>query len=229
MKVCGRCGGAEHYSSGGCKACARARSTKTRINNKENVAAYKAQYRVVNKERIRAEKADYYQANKEKARAYYDANIETIKARGRADYMNDPAKYVAKRAKYYAENKEKIAEKLGKWREENKEAIRAYSSEYRKKHLDAIRIHNQNRRAMKEANGGVLSQGLAEKLFKLQRGKCACCGVRLGTKYHMDHIMPLVLGGANSDENIQLLRPTCNIKKKAKHPIDFMQSQGRLL
>lgn len=41
--------------------------------------------------------------------------------------------------------------------------------------------------------------------------------------------MPLALGGANEDWNIQLLRQRCNNQKKAKHPVDFMQSKGYLL
>lgn len=45
----------------------------------------------------------------------------------------------------------------------------------------------------------------------------------------MDHIMPLALGGTNTDDNIQLLCPTCNRSKHAKHPVDFMQQRGFLL
>jgi 5-methylcytosine-specific restriction endonuclease McrA len=45
----------------------------------------------------------------------------------------------------------------------------------------------------------------------------------------MDHIIPLALGGANTDDNIQLLRATCNLQKHTKHPIDFMQQRGYLL
>lgn len=45
----------------------------------------------------------------------------------------------------------------------------------------------------------------------------------------MDHILPLALGGTNVDENIQLLRKRCNLQKCAMHPVDFMQSKGRLL
>jgi len=41
--------------------------------------------------------------------------------------------------------------------------------------------------------------------------------------------MPLALGGANADDNIQLLRSTCNQQKHAKHPVDFMQQKGFLL
>lgn len=56
-----------------------------------------------------------------------------------------------------------------------------------------------------------------------------CCGLPLGDNYHIDHIMPLALGGSNTDDNIQLLRQRCNNQKCAKHPVDFMQSRGFLL
>lgn len=78
-------------------------------------------------------------------------------------------------------------------------------------------------------NGGVLSQGLAAKLFDLQGGKCACCGKSLAQGYHLDHIMPLALGGMNIDGNMQLLTPLCNMQKSKKHPEDFMRSRGFLI
>jgi 5-methylcytosine-specific restriction endonuclease McrA len=92
-----------------------------------------------------------------------------------------------------------------------------------------MRIICQNYRSRKRANGGTLSKGLAEKLFKLQQGKCPCCKQPLGRNYHLDHIVPTALGGSNSDDNMQLLRATCNHQKHAKHPIDFMQQRGFLL
>ncbi len=94
---------------------------------------------------------------------------------------------------------------------------------------DRVCILSHNRRAKISLIGGKLSSGLSKKLFKLQKGKCACCKEPLGNNFHMDHIMPLALGGANEDWNIQLLRQTCNNQKRAKHPIDFMQKRGFLL
>ena len=79
------------------------------------------------------------------------------------------------------------------------------------------------------SNKGVLTNGLTAKLFVLQKGLCPCCAQPLGDNYHLDHIMPLALGGSNTDDNIQLLRQRCNRQKHAKHPIDFMQSRGFLL
>jgi 5-methylcytosine-specific restriction endonuclease McrA len=93
----------------------------------------------------------------------------------------------------------------------------------------ADRIYRQNRRTRKLGNGGKLSKGLADKLFKLQKGRCACCRELLGLDYHLDHKMPLALDGKNIDDNIQLLCPFCNLSKGSKHPIDFMQSKGFLL
>ena len=108
-----------------------------------------------------------------------------------------------------------------------------------KKHLAVINILNRNkdavcrdahkRRAKKLSVGGEISKGLRQRLFVLQKGKCACCGLPLGDDYHMDHIMPLYLGGKNEDRNIQLLTKTCNLKKNKKHPIDYMNEKGFLL
>lgn len=111
----------------------------------------------------------------------------------------------------------------------NKDRMNAYNVDRRAANPEISRIENHNKRARKRQNGGKLSPGLSAKLIKLQRGKCACCGLPLGDDYHLDHILPIALGGANEDWNIQLLRSMCNLKKHAKHPIDYMQSKGMLL
>ena len=43
-------------------------------------------------------------------------------------------------------------------------------------------------------------------------------------KYHVDHRMPLSLGGSNYPDNLQLLCPTCNLSKSATHP-DIYEKQ----
>lgn len=127
-------------------------------------------------------------------------------------------------AKYRLENskKKKAAQTL--WREKNHEAENAQ----RRENPEKYRIHTHNRRALLKSLG-KLTPGISNKLFKLQRGKCACCKKSLGTDYHMDHIIPLALGGSNTDSNIQLLRANCNKQKGAKHPVDFMRQRGYLI
>src|SRR5574340_787097 len=108
-----------------------------------------------------------------------------------------------------------------------KERRKEYRSRYCSENKDKFRAYTNNRRRL--AGGMKLSSDISSKLFKLQKGKCACCGKRLGDDYHLDHIMPLALGGTNTDDNIQLLRAECNLQKHAKHPVEFMRQRGFLL
>jgi hypothetical protein len=85
-------------------------------------------------------------------------------------------------------------------------------------------------RHLRRARGaGPIPKGTAQKLGGLQKWKCVVCKKAIQNKYEIDHIMPLALGGDNSAHNLQLLCVTCNRRKNAKHPIDFMQAQGYLL
>lgn len=131
--------------------------------------------------------------------------------------------------KYAENNPEKVKLSQAKYKAEHPDRRKASVTKWDSEHPESRRLHSHTRRARKKAIGGILSIGLAEKLFKLQKGKCPCCGLPLGDDYHLDHKMPLALGGSNTDDNIQLLRSGCNQKKSAKHPIDFMQSKGFLL
>ena len=128
-----------------------------------------------------------------------------------------------------AANPEKYKSSISAWYAKNIKKAKDSASTWRKSNPEKRRIQSQNRRARKLQNGGKLSSGLAERLFKLQRGKCPCCKQPLGDDYNLDHIVPLAMGGANEDWNIQLLRKLCNSQKHAKDPIEFMKERGFLL
>ena len=61
-----------------------------------------------------------------------------------------------------------------------------------------------------------------ENLLIFQDGKCVYCEVELGDNFHIDHITPLSRGGPNVAKNIQLLCPSCNLKKHAKTHDEFL-------
>jgi 5-methylcytosine-specific restriction endonuclease McrA len=146
--------------------------------------------------------------------------------------------------KYRAANADRVKATQLAYRVERREEKRAYAKAYRlanpKKakaavdgwyaaNPDAMKIKKHNRRARLLA-GGRLSVGITEKLWSLQRGKCAACHCNLSVSgHHLDHIMPVSKYGANTDDNVQLLCPPCNLNKNAKHPIDWAQENGRLL
>lgn len=212
-----------------------------RVYTPEQLARKKildAEYRAKNKERVAANKKAYAEANKEKLAAYrakyYQENLERIKAEHlarRLTKIEEKREYDRKRR---MEKADLLKQQWAAWRAANKEHVKARmaanSARHHKENPDLSRIKAQNRRAQMRENGGKLSRGLAQKLLALQGGKCACCQISFtDISYELDHIIPIALGGTNSDENIQLLCQPCNRAKSAKHPVDFMQSKGFLL
>lgn len=141
-----------------------------------------------------------------------------------ADFRNRNPLYTAQ---WNKEHKESRRISCASYRAENKEKITAYIADWSQNNQDKRRIHRANRRA--KTSEGKLSADLVARLFVLQKGRCACCGNALADNYHIDHIMPLALGGEHCDKNIQLLNQKCNNNKHAKHPVDFMQERGFLL
>lgn len=229
-KFCKKCNSeTERYASGRCKPCGLAEGS-----------VYRAKY----PDRVKETKASSYKKHAEKAKEYaakWKANngdrAKAYAAAWRAANNNKISSYSLK-------NKEKLRSRAKQWGAKNKvkkdEANRisylsnktlrkAQMSAWRKSNKELTRLHSHNYKAKKRENGGNLSKDILSKLLKLQRGKCPCCGEPLGDDYHLDHIMPIALGGSNTDGNIQLLRAKCNRNKSAKHPIYFMQSKGFLL
>lgn len=131
--------------------------------------------------------------------------------------------------KYANANPEKLKKSQAAYKEKHPEKRAATVKKWDAANPESKRISSHKRRARKASIGGTLSRDLTEKLLKRQKGKCACCGGVLSVDFQLDHIMPIALGGSNTDENIQLLHGLCNRRKAAKHPIDFMQERGFLL
>lgn len=223
MKVCQKCGSTEFRSNGTnrtrCAPCWMASNAAYKANNKAKIKSSAANYRANNKDIVDAASAAWKKKNPEKAKAtqaaWYQANIEKAKAA------------ISKWAKA---NRSRRAASMRRLRLKNPAKHLAANAAWYGANPEARKIKDQNRRARKIGSGGILSKDLSVRLFKLQRGKCACCHASLDKVVtHMDHIMPLALDGENKDSNVQLLCQPCNQQKHAKHPIDFMQSRGFLL
>ena len=205
VKPCKKCGSVEKTQDGKrCKPCS---------------VAYNIDYSEKHKAKILARSNKYYADNTEKVKRLNNDRYHKIgdvikKARRIAYAGNQELKKSAReRAKAWAKaNPEHVAQRIVNWRKDNP---------------DAVKLLYHNRREREKT--GKLTKGIEKRLFSLQKGLCPCCKRDLGKNYHIDHIMPLALGGTNTDDNVQLLRANCNLVKNKTHPVDFMQSKGFLL
>lgn len=102
--------------------------------------------------------------------------------------------------------------------QQNREYRLEQAKQYQKDNLDKARVRNRNRRARRISAEGTHTLEETDALLVEQQGRCNCCGVELDDTKHLDHIMPLCLGGSNWIENLQWLCVWCNSNKSGKHP-----------
>ena len=215
----------------------------------EEKKEYMRQYRERNKDRIAAKAREYQLANseriKEQARRYRqtDAFKEKKKGYDKKYYEKNKGKMLQYFKDKYLSNPEKVKQSVKSWQMRNKEKVIQYKRNYvannpgkrsasnanwAKKNPDIRKANFNNRRERKRT--GIISSERIKKLVLLQKGNCYYCGKQLSEYgFHVDHIIPLSKGGTNTNDNIQLLCPRCNLSKGSKHPVDFRQSQGFLL
>jgi hypothetical protein len=95
--------------------------------------------------------------------------------------------------------------------------------------IECDRLNVAKRRAARYGSGASHSSTDIQDIGRLQKWRCAYCRKLIRCGYHVDHVVPLFLGGSDSRENLQLTCGSCNARKNSKHPIDFARKLGLLL
>lgn len=195
-------------------------SKQTKCNDGLNYwckACYK-EYRNNNIERIKKINAEWQKNNADKC------NFNTAKwASKNKDKCN------LKRKRWRLKNVEAANKITRRWRENNPEKVKFWSASWKSRNKEKVLVYSRNKHAKRKSSEGKYSLLDIKRIITSQKYKCVNCHKSVKQKYHIDHIKPLSKGGTNWPENIQILCPSCNIKKNAKDPIIWAQENGRLL
>lgn len=206
-------------------------------NNRAKLSEYARNYRKKNTGKIAALSKSYYDKNREQLAAYkkrYRAeNADKVKAYNREYHKRyrklNSDKIRAASSKYRALNQAKILDYQRQYYQNNKKKIHA--RRHRRYDIEAVyypekfKIQDLKRRNRKQSNGGMPPSGKQLAcLVQLYRNTCAYCNTN--PYGHIDHIVPVALGGSNDIENLVPACASCNLSKNAK-PIEQFLDEKR--
>jgi HNH endonuclease len=197
-----------------------------RKNNRGRINELQNKRRASSLDAARESDRQNYQKHKEWRKAYQrrwnarnKKHIKDHNIRYRAEHHEER---LERDRQYHREHREERNRKSREYSTKHRERLNAKQRQYIKEHLAEILIRNRKRHALKRGARGTHTQADIERLFVKQNGKCVYCQTELRRsgkgKFHVDHRMPLKLGGSNFPRNLRLLCPKCNVRKKGLHP-----------
>lgn len=186
---------------------------------------------------------EWKRKNREKINAQQRAHRETPEGREKAAARMREYRKTAKNIEYrrnhnatnrahntqvhrdwVAKNKCHLEKYCAEYREKNRAKLSANQSRWQKENPEYARLNKMAYKARKAGLMGSVSPGIVGLLMLEQAGKCPYCIVDLmTTKVHLDHFMPMALGGVHDDSNLQLVCRSCNCRKSHTHPAVFLE------
>jgi hypothetical protein len=200
--------------NGECSACAVDRSRN---------------YERENREARNKKSREYARRNIDKIREYQAKNRKHLSKKALEWQRRNRDRVLEARRKRYWDNIDESRRKSREWKQNNPEK----TAELRKRHRERRLADTRNRRAkIRQAEGSHTKDDI-NLLFSVQDGRCNCCREPLEVfginRFHVDHIMPIYLGGTNGPENLQLLCPFCNMSKGNQDPYEWAESNRNIL
>ena len=166
--------------------------------NREERLAYQKEYRQRNKEKTKAYQKEWREWNKKKLQAYQkewrQENKEKVEAYRKEYYQGNREKLLAYRKEYYQENKEELRARRDP----------AKSNAYNKKRRHSTRSSGLTKEQYDEIEG-------------IYRQAARLNGIFGKTVFHVDHTVPLSLGGKHHPSNMQVVSAKWNREKGNRH------------
>ncbi len=173
------------------------------------------------------------QSVKDREKRYYQKNKEKLSIQVKEYEEDNKEKIAERKAKYYLKNKEKIDNINKEWQVNNKEQSREISrnyykknkkkildrcKEYRKTEISKLSVKNsKHKRRTIEKNTNITTKWLKD--LKDKSNKCILCDIELcdgnikNNSRHLDHILPINVGGLHMKDNVRFICKKCNISR----------------
>ena len=196
MKICTKCGKTKPLDAFGKRA---ASPGGRRPACKECTAADAARYRAEHPTGA----ADWRKANAGKVRAYRQANRERDRDQQRQRYAANPEPRKAYERARYATNPEP-----------RKASSARYQAEHPEKAIDRANRYRARKLGAQDGPVDVAT-------VRASTDTCYLCGKLLAGDVDMDHVVPLILGGAHSAANMRPTHASCN-RSKSDTPLQHL-------
>lgn len=172
---------------------------------------------------------------RERDRRQRAKNPEKRRAEDRSRYAADPSKFIDKQKRFYAANSVAIRARRQDYHYETyldpnvRQKAQQRTKEWMLANPEKAKANARNGKARRRQATGAHTADDISQIFAAQRGKCAYCRKRLGSKFDVDHINPVAKGGTNDRKNIQITCGKCNRAKSARDPLFHARTLGLLL
>ena len=176
--------------------------------------AYLKAYYQANKEKKLAKQKVYREAHKEETsvrnKTYRETHKEEISVRNKAYNEAHKEEIKAYCEVWYKANKEKINAQCKAYNETHKEERKAY----REANRDKANARSVKRRALKTRS---ILPTTDDELIKNLYKQRAVMTEEHGEPHHVDHIIPLSIGGAHHQDNLRIITAKENMEKNDKY------------
>jgi len=142
---------------------------------------------------------------------------DCARAYSRAWKVANPDRHRGHSRAWVAANSGRHRENARMWREANREQHRESARAWQRANPDKKRKNKHRRRARKAC--GVPQRWQIHDIIPFA---CYWCGTNLrayGATTHVDHVMPIALGGPADSSNEVMTCSACNQSKSSKHPL----------
>lgn len=155
--------------------------------------------------------------SREYARAYRENNAEKTREYQRSYHQGNKERIRSVQRVWVAANRERVREIHDRWVADNPERDLEHKRAWAEKNADHERERTRRYRARLAS---VPTERVDYQALREEAQECYLCRLPFSPEdqTHVDHVVPVALGGGHLRMNLAMTHQTCNLRKAAKHP-----------